>query len=92
VRTGYLPALTYLSLASNSLIGSIPESFKCLTGLTTLVLSDNNLSGGMPELFDGTQLQYVVWHARALTKPCRDKGSIMIAHCVHDDRTFRSTF
>jgi hypothetical protein len=65
---GYLSALSYLSLASNTMWGPIPESLKCASALVTLVLSDNSFSGGMPELFDPSHIRYVV-RGRAVT-PC----------------------
>jgi Leucine-rich repeat (LRR) protein len=38
-----------LSLASNSLTGSIPSQIGALTTLTVLSLSDNSLTGFIPE-------------------------------------------
>lgn len=41
--------VTVLSLFSNQLTGSIPESIGNFSGLTTLYLGDNELSGSIPE-------------------------------------------
>ncbi|GJY16014.1 leucine-rich repeat protein [Tanacetum coccineum] len=65
--------LTYLSLGSNQLFGTLPSSIGCLVGLTTLDLRDNRLKGKIPTTIGKLQkLQLLILNGNQFSGPIPD--------------------
>lgn len=64
---GTYPALTYLSLGTNSFSGSIPAALNTATNLVTLKLEHNLLTGALPTLADLGYLTTLDIHDNDLT-------------------------
>ncbi|XP_057789329.1 receptor-like protein 33 [Salvia miltiorrhiza] len=57
-----MTALARLSLANNSLSGTIPSSICNLTSLDALLLSNNNLEGTIPQCFGNLSKSLFIFH------------------------------